>query len=523
MEEETMRMGEIASALEGARHEKKSRDWQCSERGDVNEPPNLETSSRKARLTFWRRARVLVPLASADAASLLRKSTKKEAEAMALANEWKRRYEKEKAKVEALQREPGTSESSESLPAIFSKSSSINKLNQIYVDDCGGSEVGAAAAAAISLAAAHAFSMASDGRKSHAILRRTISQPGKVGFRLICNVQDKDDTCAGYEKYIWSNELRLMWLETPRQILMVMKPQREVRVRATAIIQDLLDHGLVVLLEPSVAQAFESLSNSHMIRTWEEDSLPQQEIDNIDFVVTLGGDGTVLWATKLFGNGPVPPVISFAMGSLGFMTPFPLDEYKNVIDGCISAGFKLNLRHRLHCSVLKAGKGECCDAKGHSVLNEVVIDRGGSPFLTQLECYCDENFATMVEGDGLIISSTTGSTAYNLAAGGPIVQPEVPAMIFTPVCPHSLSFRPLVFPSTVTLKITVPDTARANCNIYYDGSDKQVLERGDSVLISMSMFPVPHVAYNTPTTDWFHGVRQNLHWNLRKPQLQISE
>lgn len=88
-------------------------------------------------------------------------------------------------------------------------------------------------------------------------------------------------------------------------------------------------------------------------------------------------------------------------------------------------------------------------------LNEVVIDRGISPFLTNLDVYCDGVFLTHVQGDGLIVSTPTGSTAYNLAAGGSMVHPQVPAILFTPICPHSLSFRPLIFPDHVQLCVQV--------------------------------------------------------------------
>eukprot|EP00878_Enallax_costatus_P015779 GHUV01016535.1.p1 GENE.GHUV01016535.1~~GHUV01016535.1.p1 ORF type:complete len:178 (+),score=34.64 GHUV01016535.1:1134-1667(+) len=155
----------------------------------------------------------------------------------------------------------------------------------------------------------------------------------------------------------------------------------------------------------------------------------------------------------------------------------------------------------------------------HVALNEVVIERGISPFLTNLECFCDGGFVTHVQGDGLIIGTPTGSTAYSLAAGGSMVHPQVPCILFTPICPHSLSFRPLMFPDYCQLCIQVPVDSRGHVWASFDGKDRTELVPGDAVVIRLSKWPVPSVAAEAdPSGDWFSAVRECLHWNLRKVQ-----
>ena len=170
------------------------------------------------------------------------------------------------------------------------------------------------------------------------------------------------------------------------------------------------------------------------------------------------------------------------------------------LDDVLDGDFPLMLRHRLHCRIERSveGEEEAGDLRGSPpmediiVMNEVVIDRGMSPFLTNIECYCDGVFVTAVQGDGIIISTPTGSTAYSVAAGGSMVHPQVPGMLFTPICPHSLSFRPLIFPDTVTLSVQMQEGSRnANCWCSFDGKERMQLSEGDRLVISLARAPIP--------------------------------
>lgn len=244
-------------------------------------------------------------------------------------------------------------------------------------------------------------------------------------------------------------------------------------------------------------------------------------IDNIDFLLTLGGDGTVLWTSGMFRDAPAPPMISFALGSLGFMTPFTFDHFEPVLERALTGEIPILVRHRLHAEVVRApgNRGAGGDAEWHrEVLNEVVLDRGPHPVLTNLVVKADGYFVTRAQGDGLIIATPSGSTAYSLAAGGSMVHPTVPCMLMTPVCPHSLSFRPVLFPEHISLTVEVPQGARSEVYCSFDGKDRQPLYPGDCVRVRLSRYPVPVVCQIDATHDWFLTVRDTLHWNRRKEQ-----
>merc|ERR1712088_537118 len=162
--------------------------------------------------------------------------------------------------------------------------------------------------------------------------------------------------------------------------------------------------------------------------------------DKIDFIVCLGGDGTLLYASSLFQQS-VPPIMAFHLGSLGFLTPFEFEDFETQVDHVLGGNAALTLRSRLRCILMKKEEEEngVKPATNQLVLNEVVIDRGPSPYLSNIDLYLDGKLITSVQGDGLIVSTPTGSTAYAVAAGASMIHPSVPAIMVTPICPHSLS------------------------------------------------------------------------------------
>ncbi|CAD6234799.1 unnamed protein product [Miscanthus lutarioriparius] len=274
-----------------------------------------------------------------------------------------------------------------------------------------------------------------------------------------------------------------------------------------------------IFVEPRVKkELLTGDSYYNFVQTWDDDEEIKMLHTKVDLIVTLGGDGTVLWAASLF-KGPVPPVVAFALGSLGFMTPFPSEQYRELLDNVLNGPFSITLRNRIQCHVIRdAAKDEIVTEEPFLVLNEVTIDRGISSYLTNLEVYCDSSFVTCVQGDGLIISTTSGSTAYSLAAGGSMVHPQVPGILFTPICPHSLSFRPLILPEYVTLRVQVPYNSRGNAWASFDGKDRQQLSPGDALICSISPWPVPTACLVDSTTDFLRSIHEGLHWNLRKSQ-----
>ena len=247
--------------------------------------------------------------------------------------------------------------------------------------------------------------------------------------------------------------------------------------------------------------------------------------ESVDLVICLGGDGTLLWASGLFARA-MPPVVSFAMGSLGFLTPFDFSEHKARLAQLITAGCQLTLRSRLSCSIVRAAKPGAADGGAPPApegewlaLNEVVIDRGTATMLGMLHVYCDEHFITSAQADGIIVATPTGSTAYSLAAGGPLVAPSIPAFLLTPICPHSLSFRPTILPDSVTLRVELPRSCRqGSAQVSFDGKNPQTLYPGDSVLVRTSVYPLPAVCSVDQHVDWFNSVTKKLLWNVREQQ-----
>lgn len=163
--------------------------------------------------------------------------------------------------------------------------------------------------------------------------------------------------------------------------------------------------------------------------------------------------------------------MAFHLGSLGFLTPFQFDNFEEQVTNVLEGHAALTLRSRLRCIIVRKNQidkteSETCqqiekNVTGPSskattnilVLNEVVIDRGPSPYLSNIDLFLDGKHITSVQGDGLIVSTPTGSTAYAVAAGASMIHPSVPAIMVTPICPHSLSFRPIVVPAGVELKV----------------------------------------------------------------------
>ena len=133
--------------------------------------------------------------------------------------------------------------------------------------------------------------------------------------------------------------------------------------------------------------------------------------------------------------------------------------------------------------------------------------------MVELNCYIDATHITTVHADGLIIATPTGSTAYSMSAGGSMVHPLTPGILMTPICPHTLSFRQMLFPDSTVLRIEVSMTSRSHASGSFDGQFKEALHRGDALIIRTSKYPVPSVSPDDSNINWFRSVRDGLHWN----------
>lgn len=235
----------------------------------------------------------------------------------------------------------------------------------------------------------------------------------------------------------------------------------------------------------------EDPSYGERLRYWDND-LARKHPQTFDFVITLGGDGTVLYASWLFQR-VVPPVLSFALGSLGFLTKFDFHDYQNCLTRSFRDGVTISLRLRFEGTVMRSQKyddanhrdiveeliGEETDGRPthkpyrtFEILNDIVVDRGPNATMSTIELFGDEEHLTTVQADGICVATPTGSTAYNLAAGGSLCHPENPVILVTAICAHTLSFRPIILPDTVVLRIGVPYDARTNSWASFDGRER---------------------------------------------------
>uniref|UniRef100_A0A8C2REK6 NAD(+) kinase n=1 Tax=Capra hircus TaxID=9925 RepID=A0A8C2REK6_CAPHI len=335
---------------------------------------------------------------------------------------------------------------------------------------------------------------------------------------------------------------RLTWNKSPKSVLVIKK------IRDASLLQPfkelcaylMEENNMVVYVEKKVLEDPALLSDDHFgpvkrkFCTFRED---YDDISNqIDLIICLGGDGTLLYASSLF-QGSVPPVMAFHLGSLGFLTPFNFENFQSRLKVRVvkePRGKKVAVPNGIsENGVLAAGLdvevGK--QAVQYQVLNEVVIDRGPSSYLSNVDVYLDGHLITTVQGDGVIVSTPTGvivstptgSTAYAAAAGASMIHPNVPAIMVTPICPHSLSFRPIVVPAGVELKIMLSPEARNTAWVSFDGRKRQEIRHGDSISITTSCYPLPSICVRDPVSDWFESLAQCLHWNVRKKQAHFPE
>eukprot|EP00276_Gloeochaete_wittrockiana_P009104 CAMPEP_0184644828 /NCGR_PEP_ID=MMETSP0308-20130426/1462_1 /TAXON_ID=38269 /ORGANISM="Gloeochaete witrockiana, Strain SAG 46.84" /LENGTH=370 /DNA_ID=CAMNT_0027073545 /DNA_START=64 /DNA_END=1176 /DNA_ORIENTATION=- len=236
----------------------------------------------------------------------------------------------------------------------------------------------------------------------------------------------------------------------------------------------------------------------------------------VHVIICVGGDGTLLHASSLCENGPVPPVMSFNLGTLGFLMPFDIDSFQEEMQRLFNSQMHVTLRMRLKCRVrrrIQKSNGEDQEEEWEvSALNDLVVERGGRSMPCTLTCTCQGTVLVNLTADGVIVSTPTGSTAYSLAAGGALVHPQVPALLLTPICPHILSSRPVVLPAASEIEIMVPLGSRSGAFASFDGRRRTELSPGDSILVSMSPHPLPSVCKVNETADWFNSLYECLGW-----------
>jgi NAD+ kinase len=223
-----------------------------------------------------------------------------------------------------------------------------------------------------------------------------------------------------------------------------------------------------------------------------------------DALVVLGGDGTLLSASHLLEK-PVP-VLGVNFGHLGFLTEITMPELHAALDGVLRGEYRFDERRMLRATVAREDEPEVMG----DVLNDVVITKAALSRIIELEVTVDGLFVSSFRADGLIVSSPTGSTAYNLAAGGPIVHPALPAVVLTPICPHMLSNRPLVVGDDSVIEVRLRAAREGEVHITFDGQRGFPLASSDTVTITRS--PRSLRLVKAPDRDYYEVLRTKLKW-----------
>jgi NAD+ kinase len=225
-----------------------------------------------------------------------------------------------------------------------------------------------------------------------------------------------------------------------------------------------------------------------------------------DMLVALGGDGTFLHGADLVGDHDVP-LLGLNLGSLGFLTPYATSEASAALVDAVEGRLGIEERMRLQVT-LRSGGGR---VEGHSALNEAVITQRNLARLMDLAASLDGDTIATYKADGLILSTPTGSTAYNLSAGGPILTPDLEAIVLTPICPHTLTNRPLVVRADRGLSVTNVSADHAILTV--DGLWSREVEPGDVVEVRKATRPL---RVFRPRSSFFGILRQKLSWGERK-------
>jgi len=255
--------------------------------------------------------------------------------------------------------------------------------------------------------------------------------------------------------------------------------------------------GLVPLVESHLARhlAYADGKEREDIRT------------EADLVVVLGGDGTLISVARLVGAREVP-ILGVNLGSLGFLTEITLDELYPALEMCLSGDYEVSERMMLRATVTRDGE----EVVSHRVLNDVVINKGALARIVDMETAVDGHYLTTFKADGLIISTPTGSTGYSLAANGPIVQPALDCLVLTPICPHTLTNRPIVVGSDAVISIRLLSESE-DVFLTLDGQVGFELKFGDLIRIRRARHRTRLVA--SRSKNYFEVLRTKLKWGER--------
>lgn len=289
-----------------------------------------------------------------------------------------------------------------------------------------------------------------------------------------------------------------MGKETRKPVGIVSKPNKpEVAQLMPGLIEWLTSHGHSYVVDPET---------SHHAPGATKTTRAEMGSRDLAFVVVLGGDGTFLSAARAVARSGIP-IVGVNLGALGFLTEIPLDELYTTLDAIDTGSCAIDVRSMVHCDVVR---GDTTIAS-FEALNDVVVGKGTIARLNHCDVFIDKVFVSRYQADSLIVSTPTGSTAYSLAAGGPILMPNLEGFVITPVSAHSLTHRPLVVRDTSEIEIVVM-TGEEEAYLSIDGQSGMPMVDGDRVRCHKSDFQVKLLHTKGTFFDVLHS---KLKWGQR--------
>jgi NAD+ kinase len=284
-----------------------------------------------------------------------------------------------------------------------------------------------------------------------------------------------------------------------RRVGIISRPRRaDISRVVPPLIKWLQAHGAEVLCDSETGDCFGPLT----VQTQTREKLPAQA----DLLIVLGGDGTLLSAARLAANPPVP-ILAVNLGGLGFLTTVPLDDLYEILEEVFLGNSRVSERVMLEAQIVRAGSV----IRRQIALNDAVLNKAALARIMDVALHVDGEYVTTYKADGLILSTPTGSTAYSLSAGGPIVQPAVEAFVVTPICPHTLTNRPLVIPDAA--KIEIDFEAEETVFLTLDGQIGIELVKGDRIVVRKAPEKL-HLVIPSKKT-YYQVLRSKLKWGER--------
>jgi NAD+ kinase len=274
------------------------------------------------------------------------------------------------------------------------------------------------------------------------------------------------------------------------------------RIEALDLIRQVVDHlarqGYNVLIDQSLSHI------DHRCQPVPPELIPQQ----VDLIIVFGGDGTLLSVAR-FDQIEMVPVLAVNLGSLGFLTEIGADEIPAVLDKVLESDYSLDKRMMLEATLIKKGAER---GRTFQALNDVVVNKGALARMMDLDTYVNDLYLNRFKADGLIICTPTGSTGYSLSAGGPIVYPSLNLFTITPICPHTLTNRPLIISDESIIRIELMSESE-DVFLTVDGQVGVRIERHDRVVIQKSAKTLSLV--KTPFRSYFEILKKKLKWGER--------